>query len=126
MQPITKQLIVAAFILALVTVASLGIRQVRFSVNRTKTVESSVATEAEPDPLPTESDTVDLEPEPQYTEVPEPEEEAPMDDYPEPEPSKGDYAKAMGKGSEGIETISLGENENLYLTGVTIACICGQ
>ena len=115
MKPITRQLIVAVFILALVTVASLGIRQVRFSANRAKTVESPVTAETEPDPLPDESDTVAAEPEPQYAEVPEPEEE-PSEDYSEAKSSKGDYAKAKGKGSGGLQKISLGENENLYIT----------
>jgi len=52
MKPITRQLIVAVFILALVTVASLGIRQIRFSAHRTKTVENSVVAEVEPEALP--------------------------------------------------------------------------
>ena len=111
MKPITRQLIVAVFILALVTVASLGIRQVRFSANRAQTVESPVIAETEPDPLPAEPETVDPEPEPQYAEVPEPEEEALVADYPEPKPSKGNYAKAKG-----LQEISWGENENLYIT----------
>ena len=115
MKPISRQLIVAVFILALVTVASLGIRQVRFSANRAKAVESPVNAEAEPGPLAAESDAVDSEPEPQYAEAPEPEEE-PSEDDSEAKPSKGDYAKAKGKGAGGLEKISLGENENLYIT----------
>ena len=111
MKPITKQLIVAVFILALVTVASLGIRQVRFSANRAKAVESPVVAAAEPGPLAVESPAVDAEPEPQYGEMPEPEEEPP-----EAKSSKGDYAKAKGKGTGGLQKISLGENENLYIT----------
>ncbi|MHC4167413.1 MAG: hypothetical protein ACYSWQ_10685 [Planctomycetota bacterium] len=111
MKPIAKQLIVGAFILALVTVASLGIRQIRFSANRAKTVESPVIAETEPDPLPAESNTVDAESEPQYAEVPEPEEEVPSGDYAKAKPSKGDYAKAKG-----LQEISWGENENLYIT----------
>ena len=113
MKPITRQLIVAVFILALVTVASLGIRQIRFSAaHRAKAVESPVIAESEPGRLPAESPAVDTESEPQYAEVPEPEEEAPMDDHPEPKSLKGDYAKAKG-----LQKISLGENENLYITG---------
>lgn len=108
MKPITRQLIIGAFILALVTVASLGIRQVRFSANRAKVVESPVKAETEPDALPAESLAVDAEP--------EPEEEVLMDDYPKPKSLKGDYAKAKGKGAGGLERISLGDNENLYIT----------
>jgi hypothetical protein len=108
MKPITRQLLIGAFILALVTVASLGIRQVRFSANRAKVVESPVKAETEPDALPAESLAVDAEP--------EPEEEVLMDDYPEPKSLKGDYAKAKGKGAGGLERISLGDNENLYIT----------
>ncbi len=115
MKPITKQLIIGAFILALVTVASLGIRHIRFSANQSKTVESPVIAEAEPDPLPSESPAAETEPEPQYAEVPEPDEEVPMDDYPEPKSLKGDYAKS--KGPKGLEKISMGDNDNLYITG---------
>lgn len=117
MRPITKQLMIAVFILALVTVASLGIRQVRFSANRSNTIGNPIIAENEPEPLQAESDTVDAEPEPQYAEMTELEEEAPMDDYPEPKSIKGDYAKAKGKGAGGLQKISLGENENLYITG---------
>lgn len=41
MKPITKQLAIAAFILTLVTALSFGIRQVRFSIHRARTVESA-------------------------------------------------------------------------------------
>lgn len=40
-KPITKQLLIAAFILTLVTALSFGIRQVRFSIHRAKTAEST-------------------------------------------------------------------------------------
>jgi hypothetical protein len=99
----------------MVTVASLGIRQVRFSIHRARTVESPVIAETEPDHNPTDSHTVDNEPEPQYADAPEPDEEVPPEDYSEAKPSKGDYAKA--KGSKGLEKISMGDNENLYITG---------
>ena len=112
MKPITRQLILAVFILALVTVASLGIRQVRFSAHRAKTVEDPVIAETEPDPLPTESETADAEPDPQYTEVSEPAEEVPSEEYAQAKPPKGDYAKAKG-----LQRIPWGENENLYVTG---------
>ena len=115
MKPITKQLIIGAFILALVTVASLGIRHIRFSANRAKTIESPAIAEAEPDHYPTDSHTVVTEPEPQYVDAPEPDKEVPPEDYSEAKPSKGDYAKA--KGPKGLEKISMGDNENLYITG---------
>ncbi len=114
MKPITKQLIIGAFILALVTVASLGIRQVRFRANRAKTIESPVVVETEPDHYPAESDTVVAEPEPQYADAPEPDEEVPSEDYSEAKSFKGDYAKS--KGSKGLEKISMGDNNNLYIT----------
>ena len=114
-KPIARQLIVAVFILALVTVASLGIRQVRFSAHRARTVESPVVAEVEPDPLAAESPAGDPEPGSQYAKVAEPEVQEPMEDYPQPKAIKGDYAKVKGK--KGLEKISLGENENLYITG---------
>ncbi len=115
MKPITKQLIIGAFILALVTVASLGIRHIRFSANRTMTVESPVIAEAEPDHYPADSDTVIAEPDPQYADALDSAEEAPLEDHSEAKSFKGDYAKS--KGSKGLEKISMGENDNLYITG---------
>ncbi len=115
MKPITKHLLKAAFILSMVTVASLGIRQARFSANRAKTIESPVVVETEPDNNPADSYIVDNEPEPQYADAPEPDEEVLPEDYSETKPSKGDYAKA--KGSKGLEKISMGDNKNLYITG---------
>ena len=115
MKPITKHLVKSAFILSLVTVASLGIRQARFSIHRARTVESPVVVEIEPDNNPADSHTVDTEPEPQYADAPEPVEEVLPENYSETKPSKGDYAKA--KGSKGLEKISMGDNENLYITG---------
>jgi len=115
MKPITKQLIIGAFILALVTVLSLGIRQVRFSANRAKTIESPVIAEAEPDHYPTDSHTVVAEPDPQYADALDSTEEAPSEDHSEAKSFKGDYAKS--KGSKGLEKISMGDNEDLYITG---------
>jgi len=115
MKPITKQLVIAAFILALVTVASLGIRWARFSIHRARTVESPVITETESVHNPKDSYIVDTETEPQYAFAPEPDEEVPSKDHSEAKPSKGDYAKA--KGSKGLEKISIGDNDNLYITG---------
>ena len=147
MKPITKQLIVSVFILTLVTVLSLGIRQVRFSAHRANTFESPVITEAEPDHYPAESHKVDVEPEPQYANASdwdvdaepdtqyanqsdsdvdtEPDskyanawdldKKAPFDYQPKPKSFKGDYAKS--EGPKDLEKISLGEHENLYITG---------
>lgn len=106
MKPITKQLAVAAVVLILVTVASLGIRRVRFSAHRADIVKSPVIAEAEP----VDSPTVDAEPEPQPAYAVEPEEEEPVEDYSEVKPSKGKGAK------KGLEKIALSDDENLYIT----------
>ncbi len=115
MKPITKHLLKAAFILSMVTVASLGIRHIRFSANRARTIESPVIAEAEPKHHPAESDTVVAEPDPQYADALESAEEAPLEDHSEAKSFKGDYAKS--KGSKGLEKISMGDNDNLYITG---------
>jgi len=115
MKPITKHLVKAAFILSMVTVASLGIRQARFSIHRARTVESPVITETEPNHNPADLHIVDIEPEPQYADAPEPDEEVLPEDYSEAKPYKGDYAKS--KESKSLEKISVGDNENLYITG---------
>ena len=143
MKPITKQLVIAGFILALVTVASLGIRQVRFSVHRARTVESPVIAEAEPDHDPAESHTVDAEPDhdpadshtvdaeldPQYAYASESDKETPSDEHSEAHTDSGKDGKAVSmtksfkgdnaksKGSKGLEKISMGDNEDLYITG---------
>ncbi len=114
MKPITKQLIIGAFILALVTVASLGIRQVRFRANRAKTIESPVVVETEPDHYPTDSHKVVAEPDPQYADALDSAEEEHSSDNSEAKSFKGDYAKS--KGSKGLKKISMGDNENLYIT----------
>lgn len=114
MKPITKHLLKAAFILSMVTVASLGIRHIRFSANRTRTIESPVIAEAEPEHHPSESDTIVAEPDAQYADALELDEEVPSEDYSEAKPSKGDYAKS--KGSKGLKKISMGDNEDLYIT----------
>ena len=94
---LTKQLVIAAFILALVTVLSLGIRHVRFSAHRINTIDSSVVADledqsqtkqsfyasTEPDHYPAESYTVDTEPDPQYAEPPYWDEQELSDDYSE-------------------------------------------
>ncbi len=115
----TKQLAIGALILALVTVASLGIRRVRFSAHRARTVENPVIVETEPDHHPADSTKVDAEPDPQYADASESYEESPLDDYAEAKSFKGDYARAKGsKGSKkGPEKISMGDGANLYITG---------
>ena len=130
MKPMIKQLAIATFILTLVTVLSFGIRQVRFSLHRAKTIESPVIADPEPAPYPADSRTVDAESEPQYADASgwdvddEPDlqpvsasdsdEEAPSEDHPEPKVFKAKYAKS--KGSKGLERLSLGDDENLYRT----------
>ena len=118
MKPITKQLIIGAFILALVTIASLGIRQVRFSA---KTIESPVIAEAEPDHYPTDSHTVVAEPDPQYAYASESDKETPSDEHSEAHTDSGKDGKAVSmtksfKGSKDLEKISMGDNDNLYIT----------
>jgi len=122
MKPITKHLVKAAFILALVTVASLGIRQVRFSAHRARTVESTVIAEAEPDHDPANSHTVDTEPEQQYAFASELDKEMPSDEKSEAHTDSSKDGKAVSmtkssKGSKGLEKISMGDNEDLYITG---------
>ncbi len=111
MKPITKQLIIGAFILALVTVASLGIRQVRFSVNRAKTIKSPVIAEAEPDHYPTDSHTVVAEPDPQYADSLDSAEEAPSGDIKIVVVAHGYFFeafRAFGLGVVALERFSLG------------------
>jgi hypothetical protein len=115
MKPIIKQLVIGAFILVLVTVASLGIRHIHFSDNRVGTAESPVTVETEHDRLLAELDAIVTEPDGQYAEALDSVEEVPSENASETKPVKGDYAKA--KGSKGLQKISLGDNENLYITG---------
>ena len=110
MKPITKQLIIGAFILALVSVASLGIRHINFSDNRAGPIESPVIVETEHDRLLAELDAIDTEPYPQYAGALDSSKEVPLEDY-----SEDKSAKA--KGSKGLQKISMGDNENLYITG---------
>lgn len=143
---ITKQLAIAAFILTSVTVLSLGIRQVRLSAYRADTGEStpsarpsnpedhtrpgqSLNVDAKPDHYPADSHTVDAEPDPQHANASDWDEQVPPDDYSEAHTDsgkhdktvsvtksfKGDYAKS--EGSKGLQKISLGDNEDLYMTG---------
>lgn len=122
MKAITKHLIKAAFILSMVTVASLGIRQVRFSFYRARTVESPVIAETESDHNLADSYTVDDEPDQQCTFASESDKETPSDENSEAhtDPDKDGKALSMtksSKGSKGLEKISMGDNEDLYITG---------
>ena len=86
MKPITKQLVIAAFILTSVTVLSFGIRRVRLGAYRADTGESTPSAHptdtedqsqpeqplnanAKPDYYPDDSYTVDTEPDPQYADA---------------------------------------------------------
>ena len=110
MKTITRQLVIGTFILALVTVASLGIRHIHFSDNRAGTIESPVIVETEHDRLLAELDAIVTEPDAQYADALDSSEEVPLEDY-----SEAKSAKA--KGSKGLQKISMGDNENLYITG---------
>jgi len=122
MKAITKHLIKAAFILSMVTIASLGIRQVRFSFHRARTVESPVIAETESDHNLADSYTADDEPDQQYTFASESDKETPSDENSEAHTDPDKDGKALSitkssKGSKGLEKISMGDNENLYITG---------
>ncbi len=69
MQTITKKLIIGMFILALVTVASLGIRHIHFSDDRAETTESPVIVETEHGRLLAELDAIVTEPDAQYADA---------------------------------------------------------
>jgi len=151
MKSLIKQLAIAALILTSVTVASFGIRQVRFSIYQAKNIENPVIAEAgestasarssdpqnqsqprqplganagpdyyladsytvevEPDYYPAYSLAVDIEPDPQPVKASDSNKEVPS----KAKSFKGGYAKSTG--SKDMEKISLGDNENLYVTG---------
>ena len=115
MKPITKQLINAALVLTLVTVLSLGIRHIRFDIHRANTIENPVIADAEPDHYPADLHTVDVESEPQYANASDSVKETPIDDHSEAKSFKGNDAKS--EGSKGLEKVSLGDHEDIYLTG---------
>ena len=91
--------------------------------------EQSLGANAEPDHYPADSHTVDAEPDPQHANVSDWDEEAPSDDYYEAHTGsgkhgkaasmtksfKGDYAKS--EGSKGLEKISMGDHDNIYIKG---------
>ena len=145
MKPITKQLIIGAFILVLVTFASFGIRQVRLGAYRADNGQSTPSARhsdsedqnqpqqplnayTETDHYPADSNTVDDEHDSQYADVSDWDEQAPSDDYSEENTDlvkqnkalfktksfKGGYAKSEGK--NGLQKISLSDNENIYIT----------
>ncbi len=139
-KPITKQLAIAAFILISVTFLSFGIRYVRFGAQRVNRFENSIIADtekstsvppsdpknqsqseqslgpkAEPDYYPEAPHIVDAEPEPQQADVSDSDEDASWDYLAEAKSLEDDYAKS--EGSKGLEKISLGDFENLYITG---------
>ncbi|MHC4242318.1 MAG: hypothetical protein ACYS3N_22710 [Planctomycetota bacterium] len=115
MKPNNKQLVKVVLILALVTVVSLGIRHIHFRDNRIETIESPVIVETEHDRLLAELGTIDAEPYPQYADILDSAKEVSLKDYSEAKSVKSNYAKA--KGSKDLQKISLGDNDNLYITG---------
>lgn len=140
MKSITKQLVIGVFIVALVTIASLGIRQIRFSINRSNTSENPVLAEIQeatstrpsnfdnqpksqqsldantkPDYYRKDTYIVDAEPNPQHGNALASGKEVPSDGRSEAKSVKSDDAKS--EGSKGLQKISLGDYENLYITG---------
>ena len=129
-KPITKQLAIAAIFLSFVTVVSLGIRQVRFSLHRARTIGNPVIAEAAPAPPPVESTALKAEPESSFANAtveqiqnePEPQpvnasdvyKKKPSKDHAKAKSFKGDYAKS--KDAKGLEKVSLSGHENLYRT----------
>ncbi len=155
MKPITKQLAIAAFILALVTVLSFGIRQVRFSVYRADSGQSTPSDRAsdsegqnqpqqplnaytETDHYPAGSYTIDDEHDSQYADASYWDEEMPTDDISEEntDPVKYDKAASRAKsfkggyakseGKNGPQKISLSEYENIYITETGEAWYVGE
>jgi len=141
MKPITKQLLIAAIILTLVTALSFGIRQVRLAAYRADTIEpipsarssdtedqhqldKSLNADAEPDYYPDDSYTVDDEPDSQYADAPDSDEQAASEENTDSvkydksvsktKSFKAGYAKSVGK--NGLQQISLGDNENIFIT----------
>ena len=112
MKPITKQLIKVVLILALVAIASLGIRQFRLDTRQARTVESPVVAKTE---LESDMDLlrkISYKLQSQYADASGPDGEVPVEDYSEAKPVKDDYAKAK----KGLKKISLGEDEDLYVS----------
>ena len=145
-KPITKQLLIAAFILTLVTALSFGIRHVRFSIHRADSGQFTPSArhsdtedqpqpkqflnaDAEPDYYQDDSYTVDDGHDSQYANASDWDEQAPSEDNSKAHTDSIKYDKAVSKaksfkggyvksgGSKGLEKISLGDNEDLYITG---------
>lgn len=131
MKSITGRLIGGAFILALVTVASLGIRHVRFSIHRARVAAGPVISEAGRDHGAAKTRMIAARPKLQPGVTAETQKNATSDNYTKTpsEPDKSRNAAAMAKSSEGnhaktkaegskggLEKIPLGDNENLYIT----------
>jgi len=122
-KPITKQLVIAAFILSSVTVLSFGIRQIRFSAHRANTIENPIiagdgeftpsarpsdpenqsqpeqllGANAEQDSYPADSFTVDVEPDPQYANASDSDEETPSEDDSEAHADSVKQGKTVSK-----------------------------
>ncbi|UCD58813.1 MAG: hypothetical protein JSV16_06820 [Candidatus Hydrogenedentota bacterium] len=145
MKPITKQLIIAVFILTLVTALSFGIRRIRLGAYRADTgelipsarpsdtedksqPEQSLNTDTEPDYYHDDSYTVDDEQDSQYADGSDWDEQAASDDYSEENTDSIKYDKSLLKtksfkggyaksvGKNGPQQISLSDNENIYIT----------
>jgi len=121
MKPITKHLIKAAFILAMVAVASLGIRHVCFRASEAGTVDSTVIAETKSGLDLNNIDKVIDELNQRNDFSSGWDNETPPEDNSElnPEPAKDIKAVSRAKsskGSKGLEKISLGDNEDLYIT----------
>jgi hypothetical protein len=140
-KPITKQLAIAIFMLALVIALSLGIRYVRFSVNLSNTTESPITAnledqfqperptyaDTEPYHYPAEPYTIDYEPAPQYSEMPDRDEQKPSNDYVEEYTDLGKYDKTISvtwpykddnsksEGTKDFQRIPLSYYEDLYI-----------
>jgi hypothetical protein len=121
MKPITKHLVKSVFILAMVTVASFGIRHVRFSVHKARTVESPIIAETESGLDLTDLNRVVDELDQRKDFSSEWDNETPSEDNSELNPEQNKDIKAvsrakLSKGSKGLEKISMGDNDNLYIT----------
>lgn len=144
-KPITKQLIIAAIILASVTVLSFGIRRVRFSAYRAYIVEPTASVRpsetedrhqleeprnanAEPGYYPVDSYMADTEPALQDTKESFWDEQAVSDDYSEENTDSIDNDKdalktesfkdnyAKAEGKKDLQKISLSDHEELYFS----------
>jgi len=128
MKPIARQLIVGVFVLALVTAVSFGIRHVRFSIHRGRIANATIAQTGDSHDS-AETQVIAGRPDPKPVIVAASYKAAPSDDYAraltgsdkggktisEEESLKGVKDKTkVSKG--GLEKISLGENEDLYVT----------